>query len=183
VEQVEHDVGRAVGQQNLIRRVSLVAPLAYVVKTSPDLVPYWRGETYWPLFTSWIPRFMWADKPEERTGFAFGLRYRMLGPTEYNMSMNIPWITEAYANFGTLGIVFGMVLIGAFLGLLETIFNRPGASVAEFAAGSAILAPLWFQESNLSLMTGSILPVAIFFWLYLTCGSYLLKRFAPMKST
>ncbi|MCZ6610897.1 MAG: hypothetical protein O7A66_12935 [Alphaproteobacteria bacterium] len=133
-------------------------------------MPYWGGETYKPFFTSMIPRAVWPGKPEERAGNAFGRRYGILTEAERRMSVNIPWTTEMYANFGRVGVVLGMGLVGALFGFLERFLARPGMAPLEFATGAMILLPLFYQESNFSLMTGSLLPLTVSLWLYFTVG-------------
>ena len=71
-----------------------------------------------------------------------------------------------YVNFGIWGVLIGMTLVGVLFGLLEAVFNRSEMSPLEFVIGTTILLPLFYQESNLSLMTGSMLPLTICFWLY-----------------
>ncbi|MCH7957978.1 MAG: hypothetical protein IIB63_10525 [Proteobacteria bacterium] len=154
----------------LVWRVSLILTLTHVVDKTPDPVPYWGGETYKPLFTSMIPRAVWPGKPEERTGNAFGRRYGVLVETERQLSFNLPWITEMYANFGRAGVILGMALVGLLFGFLERFLARPGMTALEFVTGATILLPLFFQESNFSLMTGSLLPLTVSLWLYFTVG-------------
>ena len=141
-----------------------------MVDKTPDPVPYWAGETYKPLFTSMIPRAVWPGKPEERTGNAFGRRYGILAETERQLSFNLPWITEMYANFGRAGVILGMALVGLLFGFLERFLARPGMTALEFVTGATILLPLFFQESNFSLVTGSLLPLTVSLWLYFTVG-------------
>lgn len=70
------------------------------------------------------------------------------------MSVNLPWLVEAYANFGWYGIVGVMLLCGAFLGTLDATLNRPGGSPVEIALAGAVMFPLINQESNISLTMG-----------------------------
>ena len=154
----------------VVRRVALIVALTHVVDKTPDPVPYWGGETYKPLFTSMIPRAVWPGKPEERTGNVFGRRYGILLETERQLSFNLPWITEMYANFGRTGVIVGMALVGLLFGFLERFLARPGMTALEFVTGTTILLPLFFQESNFSLMTGSLLPLTLSLWLYFTVG-------------
>jgi len=165
---------RSVG---IVRRTGLIFAFSKVVEETPEKIPYWDGETYKPMVTSWIPRMLWKNKPQEKSGYAFGYRYSLIGLADKHMSYNLPWVTELYVNFGPAGVILGMSLIGLFLGLLECIFNRIGQNVVEYGIGAAILIPLSFQESNFTLMTGSLLPLAVCLWLYFTIG----LRFAAKK--
>ncbi len=156
--------------RSLVHRVSLILTLTHVVDKTPDPVPYWGGETYKPLFTSMIPRAVWAGKPEERAGNAFGRRYGIVAEADRRMSLNFPWTTEMYANFGRVGVILGMTLVGALFGFLERFLARPGMTPLEFVTGTTILLPLFYQESNFSVMTGSLLPLTVSLWLYFTVG-------------
>jgi len=162
----------------LFRRVGLILTLSHVVEETPRSVPYWKGETYRPLFTSWIPRVFWKGKPQEKAGYTFGVRYSFIGKSDTRLSYNLPWITELFANFGLAGVVIGMPLIGLFLSMMEAVFNRPGQSFLEYGVGATILLPLSFQESNFSLMTGSLLPLAVCLWIYFSFG---LRFRAPVR--
>lgn len=164
-----------IGRAYLLHRFSGLATLAYVVRMTPQSVPYWRGTTYANILTNFIPRVFWKDKPEERWGNAFGQRYGLIGPTDTHTSVNFPWITELYANFGWVGIVAGMFVIGLFLGALERIFASPDATPAEFVVGATVLLPLFYQESNFTLMTGTLVPLTVCLWIYFLVGGKVLE--------
>lgn len=151
----------------LVRRISHIALMEHVVANTPDRVPYWKGETYRPLLTSWIPRFLWPGKPREETGWTFGHRYEILHPTDPPQSINLPWMIEMYANFGGPGVILGMGLVGALFAFLEAFLSRPSMTPAEMAAGTAVILPLFLQDSNFSLMTGSIPLLILAFWIVL----------------
>jgi hypothetical protein len=146
---------------SVINRTALIMVLSEVIKDTPRKVPYWQGETYLPLFTSFIPRAIFPDKPVENTGNVFGRRYNYLGSNDFTTSFNLPWIIELYANFGEIGVILGMSFIGSFLGFLEQKLNSPDMAPLEFITGSTILFSLIYQESNFSLMVGGILSLSL----------------------
>ncbi len=154
----------------LIHRLSGHVLLSKVVERTPDKVPYWRGETYKPTLTNLIPRIVWRDKPKEVTGQKFAHRYEMIAPENTTTSINLPWVIEMYANFGRLGVIIGMTLVGIFLAFLSAIFNRREMSSVEFVTGAAIIFPLVYPASNFSLMTGTLLQLALAVWLYFRIG-------------
>lgn len=154
----------------LLQRVSYTLILSVVVEKSPKQVPYWGGRTYRTLLVGWIPRIFWKDKPREVYGNEFGRRYGMVAEGNRHMSLNIPWVVEAYTNFGRWGVIIGMGLMGIFLGALDRFLNRPGARPLEFAIGTAILTPLVFLDSNFTLMTGSLIPLVICAWVFFLLG-------------
>lgn len=164
----------------LVRRISLILPMSHVVESTPERTAYWAGATYRTLFSGWIPRFIWRDKPEERWGNEFGRRYEILAAENRSMSVNIPWITEMYANFGRTGVLLGMAFAGLFLGLFDRFLNSPQPKLLEKAVGAAVLLPLFNQESNFTLMTGSLIPLIVCLWLYFTIGLRL-KSFWPFQ--
>jgi hypothetical protein len=162
--------------QGLVQRLSLNLQFSTVVDKTPDRVPYWQGATYRSLFLSWVPRVVWKDKPEERWGNEFGRRYQFLAPENTSMSVNLPWLVELYANFGAKGVVIGMTLIGLLLAFLEQFLNRPESDTISKAVGAAVLLPLFYHESNFTVMTGSLLPLIVCLWIYFNVPARMLAR-------
>jgi len=161
--------------QTAVRRISHTWLFAHVVKKSPAEVPYWGGQTYKPLVTAMIPRAVWPDKPLEVTGGLFGKRYELLEPTS-RTSLNLPWHIETYVNFGSLGVVIGMALIGAFLAVLDKLLNAPGRRELEIGLGLGILIPLTFQDSNFSLMVGTLPQFVLCLYIYFLIGEFVLQK-------
>ena len=159
-----------------LKRFAWTIPFAQVIQSTPDKVPFWHGETYKPLITDLVPRAFWPDKPEERTGYAFGVRYGIINPLSTHISINLPWLIEFYANFGTPGVLIGMTVIGIFLAFLDKFFNDPRLTGIEAACGIAIIFPLFYQESNLSVMIGSLPLLALSLFVYFNAGLWFLLR-------
>ncbi len=157
----------------LARRLSSIILMNYIVEVTPKKVAFWSGASYKTLFRGWIPRFLWKEKPKEHWGNKFGHRYHILYPSNHSMSLNLPWITEMYVNFGRIGVLFGMVLVGLFLGFLDYFLNSPKKRLVEQSIGFTVLLPLFYHESNFTLMTGSIFPLILSFWLYFSFGFWL----------
>jgi hypothetical protein len=163
----------------LVHRIGQIWIFQAVYDRSPDPIPYLEGETYRPLMTSFIPRILYPDKPEERAGGMFGYRYGFLGQDSGDTSVNIPWIVELLVNFGPVGVLAGMTIFGALLGLLDRAFNRHGMTDLEFLVGLILIYRLGYQESNFSVMTGSLLPLFVVLFSYFHFGSMVLGRLAP----
>lgn len=161
--------------QTAVRRISHTWLFAHVVEKSPEEIPFWGGQTYKPLFTAMIPRAIWPDKPQEITGGLFGKRYELLKPTSLT-SLNLPWHIETYVNFGISGVLIGMALIGAFLALLDKLLNAPGRRELEIGIGLGILIPLTFQDSNFSLMVGTLPQFVLCLYVYFWAGGFVLRR-------
>jgi hypothetical protein len=165
------------------RRISHTWLFAHVVKKSPAEIPFWEGETYRPLLTSMIPRAVWPEKPVEITGGLFGKRYGLLEPTSVT-SLNLPWHIETFVNFGSIGVVIGMALIGIFLAVFDKLLNAPGRTQLEVGISLGVLMPLTFQDSNFSLMVGTLPQFLICLYLYFLIGGVLLRRLkiVPVKA-
>jgi hypothetical protein len=138
------------------KRVNAAVLFAQVHALSPDPVPYWHGETLRPLLTSFIPRFLYAQKPEERLGNEFGRRYVFIPADNMNMAVNLPWLVEAYANFGLWGMLATMSVVGLTLAGLNALLNSLSGQPLNMVIGSSVLFPLINQESNISLTCGNI---------------------------
>ncbi|MBR8832746.1 MAG: O-antigen polysaccharide polymerase Wzy [Stigonema ocellatum SAG 48.90 = DSM 106950] len=145
----------------LVGRSAHIVVFSDVMRKTPTIVPYWGGETYLPLFTSFIPRALWPDKPIEIVGNRFGRRYRYLDRFDIITSFNLPWIVEMYVNFGTSGVLIGMSLVGLFLAFLDKKLNSQKMNSIEVVLGNTVLFGLIYQESNLSLSVGVLLNLTI----------------------
>jgi hypothetical protein len=154
----------------LIHRLSGHVLLSKVVDRTPSKVPYWYGETYRSTLTNIVPRIIWPAKPREVAGQKFAHRYEMIAPENTRTSINVPWVVEMYANFGKMGVIFGMTLAGTFLALMSAFFNRSRMTPLEFVVGAAIIFPLVYPASNFSLMIGTLPQLTFALWLYFRIG-------------
>jgi hypothetical protein len=143
-------------------RLNCLSTLATTVEFTPVAIPFWRGETYRPLFEKVIPRFLYAGKLDENAGQVFGHRYGLLGAQDESTSYNLSQLVEAYINFGLLGVIIVMFLIGVFYSLAQQIFVHPAMGMGALVGGAYVMSS-WFNiESNASLVLGG-LPIAIAF--------------------
>ena len=139
-------------------RTDHLALLADVSVKTPGSVPYWGGQTYLSLVGSFVPRALWPDKPEKRVGQDFGHRYGYLTRNDLSTSFNLPYPIEFYVNFGEVGIVVGMLIVGVIFGLLDTFFNRPGQPLPQTALGIGLILPvITHLESDFSLTFGGLI--------------------------
>lgn len=158
--------GPAEAAVSSVNRLGHIVMFAYVVETTPDLIPYWGGQTYTFLFASVVPRFLWPEKPEAGFGNEFGRRYGFLHPRNFETTINLPWLTEFYMNYGAAGVIVGMALVGAGFRFLIQKLSSPASSPAEYVLGLTLVFQLFYAESNLALMWGGLLLT--FVSLYLT---------------
>jgi len=168
LEKVNSDKG-------IVYRLAHISTFAYVADVTPDSVPYWSGDSYKTLWTSFIPRMFWPGKPQSTIGQDFGHRYGLLQTYDMGTSMNLPWIIEFYANFGLWGILTGMFFIGVFFHFLLQKLKVSVDHPIEHLLAVTITFSLFYAESNFALMVGGILPIFIVFMV--------LVRLIPLQST
>jgi hypothetical protein len=79
---------------------------------TPSVYPYLHGSTYERLPASFVPRAIWNNKPALSLGKWFGDRYWGRNTTEDQSYQAVGFPGEFYLNFGPLGVLFGMFLVG-----------------------------------------------------------------------
>jgi len=153
---------------NQVYRATQTIFLDNIIRMTPSQVPYWNGATYTSIVYKLIPRLFWPDKPTETLGVEFSRRYGLRGTEDATTSINVPWLVEMYANFGTFGVLVGTTLVGFLFAMLELKFNSYRLSLLELMVGISILFDLFYQESNFSLMVGSKILLTVAFRLFFT---------------
>jgi hypothetical protein len=79
---------------------------------------YARGETLWDALLALIPRAVWPDKPIEAGSSDLVARYTGI---DYGAgtSVGVGQVLEFYANFGTVGVVIGFLIMGVVVTALD----------------------------------------------------------------
>jgi len=149
-----------------IFRLAHVMTFAEIIKTTPAQVPFWGGETLYPLLFKPIPRFLYPDKPQEDSGQTFGHRYGFLLPADESTSYNLPQLIELYGNYGTPGVLIGMFFLGFIYRVVQCIFIHPGMGLGAVVGGAYILSRLLLIESSLSLVIGGLFWIMVFLVLF-----------------
>ncbi len=122
-----------------------------------EIVPYWRGATYYPILLKPIPRFMWPNKPTDESGQEFGHRYGYLALADHQTTYNLPQTVELYANFGVIGVIIGSFLFGIVYRVVELMFFHARSGIGAIAVGSVITCQLLSIESGASLVIGGLI--------------------------
>lgn len=146
-------------------RINHLATTAAIIRDTPASQPYLWGETYLPLFTKWVPRVIWNGKPDETLGNKWASRYGYLFESDNSTSFNLPWLPEMYMNFGLVGVIGIMFLLGLLYRLLWVWLMAESENAADYAVAIVFAQSLVFAESNFSLMTGGVIVFAILLWL------------------
>jgi hypothetical protein len=159
-------LGGEVKPQALIEVASLrlaqFTVFAEVIGDTPALVPFWGGESYYPILFKPIPRLILPDKPEEMSGQTFGHRYNLISIRNTGTSINLPQIVEMYANFGLIGVIVGMFIFGLIYRLLIEMFVHPGMGLGALVGAVFVSSSLFDIGSAASMVFGGI-PWAIVF--------------------
>ena len=141
-------------------RTNQLSVLAAVIQQTPESVEFWKGETYLTLLSTPIPRFLWPNKPAKDLGQQFGHRYGFIGDFDITTSFNLPQIAEFYANFGLIGVFFGMYLTGRIYRYLYELFSQKNG-ITNLVFGAYIFSKCTNIESDFSLVFGGILQSII----------------------
>ncbi|MGC1189518.1 MAG: hypothetical protein WA861_02965 [Candidatus Binatus sp.] len=153
-------IGGAVDPRALIEMASMrlaqFTIFGEVIADTPAMVPFWRGESLYPILFKPIPRFIMPDKPEELSGGWFGHRYGLITAANTTTSINLPQIVELYGNFGLTGVVAGMFLFGLIYRLLIEMYVHPGMGLGALVGGIYISSRLLDIGSATSLTLGAI---------------------------
>ena len=150
--------------------------LADVVRQTGTTVPFWGGETYLSLVGFAIPRFIWPSKPTKTLGQDFGHRYGYLDSWDTWTSINLPFLVEFYANFGEIGVLIGMTIVGLAYRLLDNDLNRAGQPLQVTICSLGLLVPLLNIESDFSLVFGGLFMNGVALWALLVALSQLPRR-------
>jgi hypothetical protein len=119
--------GRAAEEKtsSLLERGNLLQFLSRVVAETPDTLPYLEGATYQQATANFVPRFLWPDKPRASASdetLAIYYRYQTLESVE-STAVGLGRISEAWANFGWLGIGLISVVMGLLLRIPKQLSN------------------------------------------------------------
>jgi hypothetical protein len=150
------------GALKTLNRFNGLGILSRIVDAVPDRVPYQGGWTLGYIFISYIPRILWHAKPE--TGAIGRFITAKFGPGEGFATATGPtWIGDFYMNFGYMGVIPGMLLIGLFFRLLhENIFRERG-TIAAFLAGvlTLFITAKGLQSDVLGMVNGIVFNLGL----------------------
>jgi len=161
--------------------------LLIVTKNSPDIIPYWQGYSYQILKSKIIPRIFWKNKPSDTLGNEFGHRYNVLTKDsqdtkiDKSTSWNMPVLNEFYVNFGNMGVLIGMFIMGVIMNFLTKFGSLRNNSNLEAIICLYLFLPLFFLESHLSLLFGAIIQSYIFLLIMSFCCLFFLRKVISFK--
>lgn len=154
----------------LISRANLIDLLAHIYEQTPDNIPYLYGQSYSYFAYALIPRVVWPEKPEATANRLLAVNYEITTREGAEQStFGVSLIGEGYANFGVLGVVSVMAVLGLILLAMMRLF---GSSVCG-PGGTAIFltAFIYFLNglgSSAEILFGNLLQSMIAGYLLLS---------------
>jgi len=97
----------------------LLTVMGDIVAETGTSTPFEGGSTYWIGFEVMVPRFVWPGKPDMRVGNILGMKYGWIQSSDEitNIAPTLPG--EAYVNFGPLGLLVLMAIMGGLAGWMD----------------------------------------------------------------
>ena len=133
--------------QALADRIDNLSSVAVVVANYEKLAPY--EESYGlennivnDLYTSFIPRFVWPEKPPTSDPRAYSDLYFGYGDNSFAISP----FADLLRNFGPAGVVIGMLILGIYLRLIyASLIDTPNPSMWKKVAYFSLLTLISYE--------------------------------------
>lgn len=92
---------------------SLLLVFSKIVNDTGSSAEYMSGDSYLHGLGAFVPRFIFEDKLATNMGNVFGQHYGLLRDGDYLTNISPTMMGEFYANYGIIGTVVGMFIMGA----------------------------------------------------------------------
>jgi hypothetical protein len=164
--------------QSTVMRTSLLTQTANVAELTPQVVPYQYGATYPYVVEGLVPRLIWPSKPSQNEANQFYQVAYGLTPANNlaSVSIAVGFLTEAYINFGWLGVIAIMFLVGVLFNLTEKLLLSHDAGLLFTALGIAVLLQFMTIESQMGVYLGGLIQKVLFSLLVLWPVTYSTAR-------
>jgi len=147
----------------LAQRVENLSSLAVVVSNYKKLEPYEesygiKNNIYNEFVTSFIPRFVWPDKPLASNARAYSDLYFNFGENSFAITV----FGDLLRNFGPIGVPLGMVILGVFLRLIyKVLIDTPEPRIWKKAAYYPLLILAQYEGFYSSIFPSAIRVLAV----------------------
>jgi hypothetical protein len=165
--------------ERLFRRLTYVEYLASVLDYVPSRLPHENGAILWDAVSRpFMPRILFPDKATiddtTRTNFYTG---GLVGNSE-GTSISLGYIAECYIDFGKIGMMVELLVIGLFYGMLYRRFLRWKAlnSLLGMAIATAVLLPVGALENSFTKVFGGLIAAILIGGILVTL---IIPRWAP----
>ena len=132
-------------------RLSLLEQTANIMELTPSRVPYQHGRLYSYMAITFIPRFLWPEKPSANDANRwYQVSYGLTLPRQLShVSIAVGTLAESYISFGWLGPLLIMFPLGIFLGSIQRIFLRADSGLLLSSLGAVMVPQLLAVESQM----------------------------------
>jgi hypothetical protein len=165
---------------SLLERTSLLHMVLAVQEATPQVIPYLEGETYAMLPAMLVPRFLEPDKIESQAVLnLLSVRYGRES-VEDTAKTTIGWgmVSEAYANFGNLGVVAVGAVFGALCGFLMRLSATAGPTSIAMLIAIASTLTLCNVESDFSYTMVTLFQTVAGVCIFAALPRFRARRFA-----
>jgi len=148
----------------VLKRVSLLEQTANVMELTPTVVPFQYGHLYSYLGITFVPRFVWPEKPSmNEANRWYQVSYGLTEKEELSrVSMAVGTLTESYISFGWWGPPIIMFLVGILLDWLRYSLLNINSGILLNAIGVALLPNLLAIESQMAqYISGLVQAIAL----------------------
>ncbi len=141
-----------------VARISLLNQTANVVELTPSVVPYQYGWLYSYMAITWIPRFVWPDKPSmSEANQYYQVAYGLTAEDDLGrVSVSAGLLTEGFMNFGWAGVMGIMFLTGIFFDFYQKTFLSKTSGALMTGIGVILLPQFLAVESQMAQYLGGI---------------------------
>jgi hypothetical protein len=146
-----------------VSRISLLNQTANVVELTPSVVPYQYGWLYSYMAITWIPRFVWPDKPSvSEANHYYQVAYGLSTEDDLgSVSISVGLLTEGFINFGWAGVAGIMFLAGIFFDFYQRTFLAKTSGALMTGIGVILLPQFLAVESQIAQYVGGILQQVV----------------------
>ena len=166
------DLGVIVEQSSeaLAARVENLSSVAVVVANYEELAPYeasygLENNILNDLYTSFIPRFIWSEKPPTSDPRAYSDLYFNYGENSFAISP----FADLLRNFGPIGVPLGMLVLGIYLRLLySALIDTPTPAMWKKVSYFSLISIVSYEAFYATIFPGAVRIVfvlAISLWL------------------
>lgn len=137
-----------------------------------------KGETLPLLFAAFIPRFLWKEKPTLYIGREFAIEYWNY-PAEIPKSIAVTTIGELYWNYGVVGILIGMFMLGIIYRFVYLCLIGNPRTVSPL--GAFLYASIFFKLTHIERSLIEIFPDVTEELVFLTIIVWFMKKNIKIK--
>jgi hypothetical protein len=162
-----------------MKRMGIITSVAAVLRDVPDQVDYKYGETLAQAPISiFIPRILWPGKPVLNIGHEFGTTFHLISVVDRETMIAPSLVGEFYWNFGLLGVVIGMFLVG---GVYRLVYQKYGTLTGFEPITSGIYIMLFMRLIHFEGSFGGVLGLGVKSYVVLYLIIVVSKKFGLLE--